>query len=88
MKTIRLSTKGQLVLPKHIRMERAWRPGTEFTVEETAEGILLRPAALFPRVDLEEVAGCLRSRRKAKTSNQMRGAIAREVMRRNDSGRY
>jgi AbrB family looped-hinge helix DNA binding protein len=47
METTRLSTKGQIVLPKSLRTERAWEPGTEFTVEETCDGILLRPAALF-----------------------------------------
>ena len=34
METTRLSTKGQIVLPKTIRASRAWGPGTEFTVEE------------------------------------------------------
>jgi AbrB family looped-hinge helix DNA binding protein len=42
METTRLSTKGQIILPKAIRDSRAWGPGTEFTVEETGEGILLR----------------------------------------------
>jgi len=60
METTRLSTKGQIVLPKTMRTSRAWGPGTEFTVEETGEGVLLRPAAHFPQTSLEEVAGCLR----------------------------
>jgi AbrB family looped-hinge helix DNA binding protein len=59
METTRLSTKGQVVLPKNIRASRSWGPGTEFTVEETSEGILLRPARPFPETDLEQVAGCL-----------------------------
>jgi AbrB family looped-hinge helix DNA binding protein len=88
METTRLSTKGQIILPKGIRVSRAWGPGTEFTVEETGEGILLRPAAHFPDSNLEDVAGCLRSKRKGKTPAQMRGAIGREVMRRRDRGRY
>ena len=88
METTRLSTKGQIILPKGIRDSRAWGPGTEFTVEETGEGILLRPAALFPDTNLEEVTGCLRSKRKSKTPAQMRTAIGREVMRRHDCGRY
>ena len=46
METTRLSTKGQIVLPKNIRTSRAWVPGTEFTIEETADGILLRPPAV------------------------------------------
>jgi len=88
METTRLSTKGQIVLPKGIRVSRAWGPGTEFTVEETGEGILLRPATNFPDSNLDEVAGCLRSKRKSKTAVQMRAAIGREVMRRHDRGRY
>jgi AbrB family looped-hinge helix DNA binding protein len=38
MEITRLSTKGQIVLPKGIRASRAWGPGTEFTVEETGNG--------------------------------------------------
>ena len=88
METTRLSTKGQIILPKAIRDARAWGPGTEFTVEETREGILLRPAAHFPDTKLEEVAGSLWSKRKSKTPAQMRAAIDREVVRRHDRGRY
>jgi AbrB family looped-hinge helix DNA binding protein len=87
METTRLSTKGQIILPKKIRTARAWGPGTKFTVEETGDGILLRPTALFPDADLDDVAGCLRSRRKSKTLVQMRDAIGREVIRRHDRGR-
>ena len=88
METTRLSTKGQIVLPKTIRTSRAWGPGTEFTVEETRDGLLLRPAGDFPETDLAQVAGCLRSKRKAKTPGQMHTAIEREVSRRHDRGRY
>jgi len=88
METTRLSTKGQIILPKNIRTSRAWGPGTEFTVEERGDGILLRPAARFPEADLDEVAGCLRSRHKPKTPTQMRASIGREVIRRHDRGRY
>ena len=88
METTRLSTRGQIVLPKNIRASRAWGPGTEFTVEETGDGILLRPSGRFPETRLDEVAGCLRSKRKSKTPAQMRTAIGREVIRRHDRGRY
>ena len=88
METTRLSTKGQIILPKAIRDSRAWEPGTQFTVEATAEGVLLRPAARYPAARLEDVAGCLRSTGKPGTSAQMRAAIGREVSRRHDRGRY
>jgi AbrB family looped-hinge helix DNA binding protein len=88
MEITRLSTKGQIILPKTIRDSRAWGPGTEFEVEETGDGLLLRPAAHFPGTHLDEVAGSLRSRRRSKTPAQMRAAAAREVTRRHDRGRY
>jgi AbrB family looped-hinge helix DNA binding protein len=88
METTRLSTKGQIIVPKAIRAARDWRPGTAFTIEETAEGILLRPRGRFPAASLEDVAGCLRFTGKAKTPTQMRAAIATEVVRRHDRGRY
>jgi AbrB family looped-hinge helix DNA binding protein len=88
METTRLSTKGQIILPKSIRDSRDWKPGTAFTIEETGDGVLLRPATHFPAADLEEVAGCLRSSRKSKTLAQMRAAIGQEVLRRHDRGRY
>ncbi len=88
METTRLSTKGQIILPKNIRDSRAWAPGTEFTVEETGDGILLRPAGRFPSAELAEVAGCLRYKGKAKTLAQMQAAIGREVRRRHGRGRY
>jgi AbrB family looped-hinge helix DNA binding protein len=88
MPTTRLSTKGQLILPKEIRTSRAWGPGTEFTIEETKDGILLRPSGRFPATRLDEVVGCLRSKERAKSIAQMDAAIGRELIRRRDSGRY
>jgi AbrB family looped-hinge helix DNA binding protein len=88
METTVLSTKGQIILPKGIRDSRAWKPGTEFTVEETEDGVLLRPTARFPRTTLADVAGCLRYKGRPKSIAQMDAAIAREVKRRHDRGRY
>ena len=48
METTRLSTKGQIILPKAIRVSRDWRPGTAFIVEETVDGVLLRPSDPIP----------------------------------------
>jgi AbrB family looped-hinge helix DNA binding protein len=88
METTRLSTKGQIILPKGLRISHAWGPGTEFTVEDSGDGVLLRPAARFPPTGIGEVAGCLGRNRKSKAPAQMRAAIGREVARRHDRGRY
>jgi AbrB family looped-hinge helix DNA binding protein len=88
METTRLSTKGQVILPKDIRDARAWKPGMEFTIEESGDGIVLRPAGRFPESDLAEVAGCLRSKTRPRTLAHMNPAIGRVVRRRRDRGRY
>jgi len=88
MEVTRLSTKGQIILPKSVRDARGWTAGTSFIVEEMGEGVLLRPESRFPATRLEEVAGCLRTKRKPATRKQMRAAVAREIVRRHDRGRY
>jgi len=88
MERTRLSTKGQIVLPEPIRTSRGWMPGTEFTVEPSEDGVLLRPAAGFKKVKLSEVAGCLKYKGSPKTLQQMSNAIKQELKRRNDRGRY
>ena len=88
METTRLSTKGQIILPKAIRISKDWKPGTAFTIEEAGDGVLLRPAARFPAASLDEVAGFLRSTGKPKTLAQLSAATGREVLRRHDRGRY
>jgi AbrB family looped-hinge helix DNA binding protein len=61
----RVSTKGQIVLPKAIRDKRKWAPGTELTVEETPEGVLLKTAPLFAPTKIDDVAGMLRGKSRA-----------------------
>lgn len=53
MATTRLSTSGQIVLPRNIRNAHSWGAVTEFTVEEIPDGILLRPRAQFPEMSLD-----------------------------------
>jgi AbrB family looped-hinge helix DNA binding protein len=88
MQITRLSTKGQIVLPKSVRAAHAWGPGTEFAIEETRAGILLRPARLFPKTELDQVVGCLQYKGKTKTLKEMEDGIRRGVMERHDRGRY
>lgn len=40
---VKLSSKGQLVIPKEIRQALALQPGAEFNVELVAGRIILRP---------------------------------------------
>lgn len=88
METTKLSSKGQVVLPKSVRDARRLEEGTEFAVEEVSDGILLRPLRPFRSASFDEVFGCLKYTRRAKTLRQMARAIARGVRARHDRGRY
>ena len=55
MLTTRLSSKGQIVIPKAIRNTRYWNPGQEFEVIETDEGVELRPSHAFSATTFDEV---------------------------------
>ena len=86
--TTTLSSKGQVILPAAIRRRRNWQAGTRLTVEETADGVLLRPVAAFPRTSTEQVFGCLRYEGEPKTLDEMQDGIVAEVRRRHARGRY
>lgn len=83
-----LSTKGQIILPAAIRKRHQWAAGTRLTVEETPEGVLLKPAPLFPRTTPEQVFGSLHRPGKPKTLDEMQAGIAAEAQRRHARGRY
>ena len=80
--TTTLSTKGQLILPQGVRRARNWGPGTRLVVEETADGVLLRPAAVFAPTKPEEVFGSLTYAGPARTIEDMDAAVAAEARRR------
>ena len=85
METTKLSSKGQVVLPKSVRDEHGWAPGTEFEVESTSDGVRLRAKAPFPRTELAQVFGSVPYSGPAKTLEEMdqgiRAAVARRYRR-------
>ena len=52
METTRLSSKGQIIIPKAIRQTYQWPVGQEFIVEEIDQGILLRPQKPFSQTQV------------------------------------
>lgn len=88
METTRLSSKGQLVLPKAIRDAGNWPEGTEFVVEAVPQGVLLRPVRAFAVTRLEDVIGCAGYRGPQHSVADMRGAIANGVTARRGRGRH
>jgi AbrB family looped-hinge helix DNA binding protein len=61
MDTATLSSKGQLVIPKHVRDLAHVCSGDAFHVQYVQGEIRLRPIMATPHTTLEDVAGCLAS---------------------------
>jgi AbrB family looped-hinge helix DNA binding protein len=80
--TTRVSTKGQVILPKSIRQQRRWEPGTRLVVEDTPDGVLLRTAPLFAPSRPEDVYGSLPPKGAPKTLEEMEASIVAEAKRR------
>ncbi len=59
MDIVKLSSKGQVVIPKSIRDDMRLPAGTEFIVSVTATGLALTPTTLFPTSSVEQVQGML-----------------------------
>jgi AbrB family looped-hinge helix DNA binding protein len=84
----KMSTKGQVVLPKAIREKRRWKAGTRLTVEERPDGVLLKPVAKQKVHTIADWAGVLKNKGPALTAEDMNAAIEREFRRRHARGRY
>lgn len=79
METTRLSSKGQIIIPKAVRESHHWQAGTEFVIEETAAGICLRPRKLFPPTRLQDGLGCAGYHGPPKTLEEIEAALATDL---------
>ena len=84
----RLSTKGQVILPKAIRERLHWPAGTELVVEDTPEGVLLKAKPAFAPTRPKDVFGSLPYKGPAKSIADMEAGIAAEAKRRHARNRY
>ncbi|MER8695867.1 AbrB/MazE/SpoVT family DNA-binding domain-containing protein [Mesorhizobium opportunistum] len=80
--TTTVSTKGQVILPSAIRKRRDWGAGTRLQVEDTPEGVLLKPAPAFAETRPEDVFGSLPHSGKPKTLEEMDEGVLAEARRR------
>lgn len=88
METTKLSSKGQVVLPKSIRQNHQWTEGIEFIVEDLPEGVLLRPIKTTKFTTWDELVGCANYHGPAKSLAEIEQAIAQGVKKRHVRGRY
>jgi len=79
MNTTRLSSKGQVIIPKPLRTSHHWSPGQELVVEDVGDGILLKPKTPFDETDIKDVASCLKYKGKAKSLGDMNAAIKKGI---------
>ena len=86
METTKLSSKGQVILPAAIRTANQWKAGIEFAVEDTGDGVMLRPLKPFAPTTILEVAGCAAYHGKAHSLEEMDRAITAEIKVRNVRG--
>jgi AbrB family looped-hinge helix DNA binding protein len=86
MRTTVLSSKGQVIIPKALRVARRWGPGTQLEVRDTPEGVLLSPTAPMKKValgsGLAEIRRRVAYRGPAVSLEQMDAAVLREAARR------
>jgi AbrB family looped-hinge helix DNA binding protein len=78
----RVSTKGQVILPKAIRDKRNWTPGTELTIEDKPEGVLLKASPSVAPTKVEDVFGRLGPVDRVLTIEDMDAAVMAEAQRR------
>ena len=82
METTRLSSKGQIVLPRAIRSAKSWHAGQELAVEITTEGVLLKPMKPFAPTRMENVVGCVDYKGPRKSIEDMDAGVAAESRKR------
>jgi AbrB family looped-hinge helix DNA binding protein len=77
-----VSTNGHVTPPKLIRQRWGWGAGTRLLIEETAEGVLLKPASHFPLKEPHDVYASLPFSGKAKTIDELKAGVLAEAKRR------
>ena len=75
METTKLSSKGQVIIPKTFRDSHNWDAGLELQVIDTGDGLLLRPKAPFVEAQLDQVAGSLAVSGKSLTDKDIESAM-------------
>jgi len=77
--TIKLSSKGQVIIPKPLRTAHHWEVGQELVVVDLGDGILLKPKTPFDETDIADVASCLKYEGKPKSIDDMTAAIKQGI---------
>jgi AbrB family looped-hinge helix DNA binding protein len=81
MMETKLSSKGQVVLPKAVRDALNWPAGADLTVEQGDDFVVLRRKASYPPTTIDDVSGMFKVDRPI-TDEMIEAAIEAEARRR------
>jgi AbrB family looped-hinge helix DNA binding protein len=79
METTKLSSKGQVIIPKAFRSRHRWAAGLELVVLETKDGVLLKPKPAFEPTLLSDVIGALKGKVTPKTDFEIEEALEQDI---------
>ena len=79
METTKISSKGQVVIPKSLRVAHHWEAGQELVVVDVGEGILFKPKSPFEETNINEVAASLKFTGTTRSLDDMDEAIHKGV---------
>jgi AbrB family looped-hinge helix DNA binding protein len=75
MKAYTITPKGQVTIPSEIREKLKLQPGDKVTYQDTAAGILLKPA----KKDMIDDFGFLKGRREPAELDTIRKAVRKKI---------
>jgi AbrB family looped-hinge helix DNA binding protein len=78
----RMSSKGQIVIPRELRERRGWSEGTEMLLEETTRGVLLLRPEPERTLELSDLVGCAGYSGRRHSLAEMAQGIVSEARRR------
>ena len=79
MNTTRVSSKGQVIIPKPLRVAHHWEAGQELVAVDAGNGILLKPRVPFDETSIADVASCLKFKGKPMSLDDMNAAIKKGI---------
>jgi AbrB family looped-hinge helix DNA binding protein len=79
MEITKLSSEGQVLIPKALRDAYHWEAGQELIAIDTGDGILLKPKKPFQKTTIEQVLGCLQYHGTPRSIEDMEAAIRKGV---------
>ncbi len=78
---IRMSSKGQIVVPREAREKRGWGEGTVLEIVETSRGLLVRRPTDTGSVSIDALVGCIPYRGPKHSVAEMERAVLAEARR-------